>query len=113
MGNDYGEHALEREERAWELLRWGSPAELAPFDEVLAAQGFYSRIQKERSDKALDLFDLDQREAPGQSELDAFRMLEAQGVLTNDDYYSPSKAANGFYSKLLKQRRQRQKAPGS
>ena len=40
MENDYVEHALEREERAWKLLQWGSAAPLAEFDEALAVQGF-------------------------------------------------------------------------
>ena len=79
MSNDYVEHALEREERAWRLLQWGSPAELAPFDEVLAMQGFYTRIQRERSDKALDAFDQELREPPGLSELDAFRIWKPEG----------------------------------
>ena len=65
MQNDYVEHALEREERAWKLLQWGSPAPLAEFDEALAVQGFYSRVQRERSDKALDAFDQELREPPG------------------------------------------------
>ena len=108
MTDYYGEHALDREERAWKLLQWGSPAPLAEFDEALAAQGFYTRVQRERSDKALDAFDQDKREPPGLSELDAFRILEAQGVFSQNDYYSPSKAADGFSSKLLKQRRQHQ-----
>ena len=107
MNNDYVEHALDREWRAWRLLQWGSPAELAPFDEVLAVQGFYTRVQRERSDKALDAFDQELREPPGLSELDAFRILEARGIFSQNDFYSPQKAANGFYSKLLKQRRQR------
>ena len=112
MQNDYGEHALEREERAWRLLQWGSPAQLAEFDEALAVQGFYTRVQRERSNKALDAFDQELRDPPGLSELDAFRILEARGVFSQTDYYSPSKAANGFYSKLLKQRRQSQRTTG-
>ena len=88
----------------------GSAAPLAEFDEALAVQGFYTQVQKERSDKALDAFDLEQREAPGQSELDAFRMLEAQGVLSQADFYSPTKAADGFYSKRLKEHAQQKSA---
>ena len=102
MSNDYGEHALDREERAWRLLQWGSAAPLAEFDEVLAVQGFYTRIQRERSDKALDAFDQELREPPGLSELDAFRILEAKGVFTQADYYSPKKAADGHYRQRLK-----------
>ena len=87
MQNDYGVHALEREERAWRLLQWGSAAPLAEFDEALAVQGFYSRAQKERSDQALDLFDQEMREPPGLSELDAFRILEARGFLQADSIH--------------------------
>ena len=103
LDNLYVDHALEREWRAWKLLQWGSRAEIAPFDEVLAVQGFYTRVQKERSDEALDAFDQEMRKPLGLSELDAFRILEARGVFSQDDYYSPSKAANGFYRQRLKQ----------
>ena len=79
------------EERAWECLQWSSPAPLAPFDEVLAAQGFYSRIQRERSDKALDAFD--KKNPPSQtSELNAFRELEREGQIKQSDFFSPDKA---------------------
>ena len=40
----------------------GLLAPLAEFDEALAVQGFYSRVQRERSDKALDAFDQRLRE---------------------------------------------------
>ena len=43
----------------------GSAPPLAEFDEALAVQGFYTRVQRERSDKALDLFDQELREPPG------------------------------------------------
>ena len=105
MQNDYVEHALDREERAWRLLQWGSAAPLAEFDEALAVQGFYSRVQRERSNKALDAFDQELREPPGLSELDAFRILEARGVFSQHDYYSPKRAADGFYRQRLKARR--------
>ena len=112
MQNDYVEHALEREERAWRLLQWGSAPPLAEFDEALAVQGFYTRVQRERSDKALDAFDQELREPPGLSELEAFRILEARGVFSQTDYYSPSKAADGFYRQRLKQLRQEQGTAG-
>ena len=51
------ERDLDREYRAYQLLRWSTPAPLAEFNEELAAEGFYSRIQKERSDKALYAFE--------------------------------------------------------
>ena len=109
MPND-NEPPLDREERAHALLRWSTPAPIAEFDEALGSRGFYSSVQRERSDKALDAFDQDNREAPGLSELDAFRILESQGVLTQADFYSPTKAANGFYRKLLKQKQNNKRA---
>ena len=45
------------------------------------------------------------REPPGLSELDAFRILEARGVFSQHDYYSPQRAADGFYRQRLKQLR--------
>ena len=50
--SNHNEHALDREERAWKLLQWGSPAPLAEFNEALAVQEFYSKAQKTRSDQA-------------------------------------------------------------
>ena len=82
---------MDAEERAWELLRWSSPAPLAPFSEELAAEGFYTRVQKERSDKALDEWDKKNPYEPS-TELQAFRELESIGVLTQADFFSPDKA---------------------
>lgn len=91
--NDLGpDDALKAEERAYKLLQWGYPAPLAPFDEALACDGFYSRIQKERSDKALDAFDAEKESQKTLSELDAFRELCRLGVLTDQDLFSPDKA---------------------
>ena len=67
MGNGKVRLSLEAEERAWDLLQWGSAAPLAEFDEALAVQGFYSRAQRERSDKALDAFDKQAKENPSRS----------------------------------------------
>jgi hypothetical protein len=100
---------MEKEERAYALLQWGAIAPLAPFNEALAADGFYSRVQKERSDKALDAFDKEQEKSRPTTELDAFRQLCAWGVFTNSDFYSPEKADNSVYSHELKfQQHQRQ-----
>ena len=47
----------DEERRAYELLQWvpyGLPAE---FDDELAQAGYYSKIQRQRSDAALDAFD--------------------------------------------------------
>ena len=82
---------IDAEERAWELLRWGSRAPLAPFDEELAAEGFYTRVQKERSDAALDEWDK-KNPYDADTELSAFHELESIGVLTKADFFSPDKA---------------------
>jgi hypothetical protein len=82
---------IDAEERAWELLRWGSRAPLAPFSEELAAEGFYTRVQKERSDAALDEWDK-KNPYDASTELQAFRELESIGVLTKADFFSPDKA---------------------
>ena len=82
---------IDAEERAWELLRWGSRAPLAPFDEELAAEGFYTRVQKERSDAALDEWDK-KNPYDADTELQAFHELESIGVLTKADFFSPDKA---------------------
>lgn len=81
---------LERERRAWSLLRWSTPVEIAEFDEDLAVEGFYTRVQRERSDKALDAFD--KGIFRPLSELDAFRELEKRKVYGESDLYSPDKA---------------------
>ena len=81
---------LERERRAWSLLRWSTPVEIAEFDEDLAVDGFYTRVQRERSDKALDAFD--RGIVRPLSELDAFRELEKRKVYGESDLYSPDKA---------------------
>jgi len=81
---------LERERRAWSLLRWSTPVEIAEFDEDLAVEGFYTRVQRERSDKALDAFD--KGIVRPLSELDAFRELEKRKVYGESDLYSPDKA---------------------
>ena len=104
------ERDLDREYRAYQLLRWSTPAPLAEFNEELAAEGFYSRIQKERSDKALDAFEA-ALPAPPLSELDAFRELEALGVLTQADYYSPAAAKEHEYSRRLTSHRKQPETP--
>ena len=82
---------INAEERAWELLQWGSRAPLAPFNEELAAEGFYTRVQKERSDAALDECDK-KNPYDASTELQAFHELESIGVLTKADFFSPDKA---------------------
>ena len=59
-------------------------------------------MQKERSDAALDAWDL-KHPYESSEELTAFRELERLGVYTDDDYFSPSLASDAFYRKTLKQ----------
>ena len=65
----------DEERRAYELLQWvpyGLPAE---FDDGLAQAGYYSKIQRQRSDEALDAFDA-AHPYETSPELAAFRELE-------------------------------------
>ena len=91
---------LDKEKRAYEMLRWVPYSFPADFNMELALLGTYSKAQKERSDIALDEFD---KQHPYQSspELDAFRKLEDLGRFTQKDYYSPHKAKQGFYTSEL------------
>ena len=91
---------FEKEKRAYELLRWVPYSFPEDFDWEKAALGVYSKAQKERSDKALDKFD---KANPYETspELKAFRELEKLGVYKQTDYFSPQKAANGFYTRRL------------
>ena len=91
---------LDKEKRAYEMLRWVPYSFPADFNMELALLGTYSKAQKERSDIALDEFD---KQHPYQSsaELDAFRKLEDLGRFTQKDYYSPHKAKENYYTREL------------
>lgn len=93
---------LDANERAYELLKWQALAPLADYDEKFD----YFSVWKESSDKALDQWDKE-HPSPSSPELEAFRELERLGHYTQNDYYSPSKAANGFYTEQLRQRQAR------
>ena len=95
------EYPLDREERAYALLQWGATAPLAPFDGELADQGFYTAAQQERSDLAVKAWE-QAHPADSGSELEAFKELERLGKITQADFYSPSKAAQGIYRSTLK-----------
>ena len=103
---------IEKERRAFELLQWVTFGLPADFDPILAQEAEYTRLQKERSDKALDEFDQEHATKP-LSELDAFRELEKQGIYTQNDFYSPSKAQDGFYSAALKRFRSQKRVPSN
>tara|TARA_R100000655_G_scaffold3020_1_gene11382 strand:+ start:967 stop:1359 length:393 start_codon:yes stop_codon:yes gene_type:complete len=91
---------LDKEKRAYEMLRWVPYSFPADFNMELALLGTYSKAQKERSDIALDEFE---KQHPYQSsaELDAFRKLEDLGRFTQKDYYSPHKAKDNYYTSEL------------
>ena len=92
---------LDKERRAYEMLRWVPYSFPADFNMELALLGVYSKAQKERSDKALDEFE---KQHPYESspELAAFRKLEKLGRFTQSDYYSPTKAQESYYTRELK-----------
>ena len=100
------ENDLAKEQRAFELLQWNPYSLPAEFNWELAHLGHYSKLQKERSDTALDEADqeheaLHKRHYPS-SELDHFHELNRIGVLGQLDLYSPGKAQQHFYSQLYK-----------
>lgn len=90
-GDTINEPSLEKEERAYEMLQWGYPVPLAAYDEIAALNGFYSRVQKQRSDAALNEWE-EKHPYETSPELAAFKELESIGVLTQTDFYSPDKA---------------------
>ena len=104
---------LEKERRAYEMLLWAHDHDRiissdAKYDPHLAESGFYTTHQKRRSDAALDAFE---KEHPYETspELSAFKKLEEIKVYTQDDFYSPTKAKEGFYTSELKRRTARER----
>ena len=75
------------ETRAYEMLRWVPCNLQADFNEELAQQGYYTQLQRQRSDQALDAWDR-AHSAESSPELQAFRELEPLGDLTQSDFYS-------------------------
>ena len=93
---------LDAERRAFALLQWVPYSLPTEFDEDLAADGYYTKTQKQRSNAALDAFDK-QHPAERSTELEAFYELERLGIYTNADFFSPTKAKDGYYAKRLKE----------
>ena len=93
---------FDAERRAFELLQWVPYSLPTDFDEDLAAECYYTRTQKKRSDAALNAWD---KEHPYErsEELNAFHELERLGVYTQADFFSPFKAKDGYYAKRLKE----------
>ena len=100
----------DKEHQAWELLQWQIWSLPGEFDEDLAAKGYYTDLQRKRSDQALDAWDAQHPEETS-PELEAFKELERLGVYGQRTWFSPSKAKDGFYTQRLKQRQQRGSKP--
>lgn len=90
------------ERQAYELLQWVPYGLTAEFNDELAQVGYYSKMQRQRSNEALDAFDAAH---PYQSsdELSAFRELQRLRIYSNHTLFSPIKAKDGYYTERLKQ----------
>ena len=95
---------LDAEELAFDLLQWVPYCLPSQYDEEQAMLGYYSKTQKDRSDRAIDAWD-DDHPYKSSDELEAFKQLERLGVYTQADFYSPSKAKNGHYAQRLREHR--------
>lgn len=91
--------ARDAEWRAWEQLRFASLLPSAPFDEELAASGWYSAVYRHHSDRGLA--EIEAKEKPPSSELAAFKRLEEMGVYDQTVFYSPAKAQLHHYTNEL------------
>ena len=100
----------DKEHLTWMLLQWQPWSLPNEFDEDLAAKGYYTDLQRKRSDQALDAWDAQHPEETS-DELAAFQELERLGVYGQRTWFSPSKAKDGFYTRRLKQRQQRGSKP--
>lgn len=111
------------EEAAFEMLQWNPYSLPNEFDWELAALGAYTKLQRERSDTAIDAVEQEiKRERdrrhkqardgkPGAlSELEAFHELERIGVLTESDFYSPGQASEHWYTDALEIHQERTNA---
>ena len=87
---------MDSNERAYELLKWQALAPLSEFDETYS----YAKVWQEHSDAALDAWDK-QHPYETSAELAAFRELERLGVFTQSDFYSSTKASDGYYGRRL------------
>ena len=89
---------MSKDQRAYELLQWQAIAPLSDFDDLYP----YAELWKPFSDKALDQFEKDNPYETSE-ELAAFRELERLGVFTQSDFFSPTKAKEGFYARRLRE----------
>jgi len=76
----------DRERRAYEMLRWVPYSLPTEFDPALAMAGTYSKMQDDRSNRAIDAWDA-QHPNETSPELAAFRELERLGHITQNDFF--------------------------
>ena len=100
----------DKEHQAWELLQWQIWSLPGEFEEDLAAKGYYTDLQRKRSDQALDAWGVQHPEETSE-ELAAFKELERLGVYGQHTWFSPSKAKDGFYKQRLRQHQERGPKP--
>ena len=93
---------LDQELRAFELLQWVPFSLPSQFDEELAMQGHYSKLQAERSSAAIDAWDLG-HQYERSAELAAFFELKKLKVYTEHVLFSPAKSKDGGYTRRLKE----------
>jgi len=93
---------LEKEMAAYGLLQWVPYSLPTFFDEQLAADCFYTKMQRQRSNAALAIWD-DEHPEKSSAELAAFRQLNDLNVYSDNIFYSPSRAKDGGYTKRLKE----------
>ena len=92
---------FDAERRAFQLLQWVPFSLPADFDLDLVDQGLYTRLQQQRSSKALDDWDRNHPHVRSE-ELAAFHELERLRVYTQNDFFSPTKAKHGYYVTQLR-----------
>lgn len=102
---------LDAERRAFEMLQWVPYSLPTDFDEELAAQGHYTRLQRQRSNDALASWDK-QHPCEQSDELAAFQYLEWLGIYTQHDLFSPTKAKDGYYTRRLSEHQAARKPQG-
>ena len=80
---------LDAQRRAYELLQWVPYSLPTEFNEDLAADGYYTRLQRQRSDAALNAWDKEHGHTPG-DQLAAWRELQRLGILGDNDFFLPA-----------------------
>ena len=99
---------IDKELRAYELLQWVPFSLPADCDEDLVLLGHYSKTQRARSDAALDAWEA-AHPYETSAELAAFRELERLRIYTQQNFFSPSRAKDGYYTRRLRSLHQSRK----